>query len=263
MLRRFVVLGLSCLLAVAAPAAAARASNGNGNNGNGNGNSGNGNGNSGNGNSGAGNNGNGTGTNAGNGNGNNGNGNGNGGSGTGTAGTSGGDLAGCGTAASGNGSEFIPDLSAPFTAASTTTFRVCARQQARVTVPGLVVFNVTDVAQATPQDGTAAISADHIALFAGRHLEIAIAPAADAFVDETNQLSYAASKVSWAGLGSSQASVVPGAFVGAATYAPFLVCAANTNACAGTVQFTLAADPSQSVAGQHVLLGMYRVTSVL
>lgn len=158
--------------------------------------------------------------------------------------------------------EFIPDLSSA-SIGSTTTLRAIVREQARLEVPALVVFTVTDVASDTPQDGTALVRATEVVLTPTHRLLVAIAPTSSAFVDAAGKSSWSATKVKWAGLALSGAVVPAGRLAGASEYQPLMSCSAGVASCSATLKFTLEADPSQTTAGSQTLVAAYRVSSVL
>lgn len=165
-------------------------------------------------------------------------------------------------AADARASEFIPDLGAPVVLTSQTQFKIVLKEQARVEIPATVVFNVTDVAVATPQEGTALIKATNVVVLPNHRLRIAIAPLANAFVDQTGQSSWAASKISWARVAQTNGNARAGTFSNAGIYKTILTCQRHVSACQGTYKFTLGADPAQTMAGQHILYGSYRVSSI-
>ncbi len=159
--------------------------------------------------------------------------------------------------------EFVPDLNSGNTLANTSTFRAHVNEQARVEVPPLVVFNVTNLAMDTPQDGTAVIRVVDLVLAQNRKLLVTIAPQSDSFTDVAGQVSWRASKVVWSVVGFQGAVSRSGRLAEASAHVEVITCAAGLPACGATLKFTLEADESQIVAGTHTLVGLYRVSSVL
>lgn len=159
--------------------------------------------------------------------------------------------------------QFIPDLSAPVTLAIRTRFRARVRQQARIEVPATVVFNVTDVAQSTAQEGTSLLRASSIVLRPQHRLRIQIAAATNNFADQTGQASYPASKVSWVHGAVSGGTGRNDQLGGANVYRTIMTCNAGGPCTSAALKFTLSADPTQSASGMHTLVGHYRVSSVL
>ena len=159
-------------------------------------------------------------------------------------------------------SEFIPDLGAPVVLTSQTQLKIVLKEQARVEIPATVVFNVTDVAVDTPQEGTALIKASNIVALPNHRLRVAIAPLANSFVDQTGLASWAASKISWAKVTQTNGTARAGVFTTAGTYKTILTCNRHVSSCQGTYKFTLGADATQKMAGQHILYGSYRVSSI-
>lgn len=159
--------------------------------------------------------------------------------------------------------EFVPDLNSGNSLANTSTFRAHVSEQARVEVPPLVVFNVTNVAMDTPQDGAAVIRVVDLVLAPNRKLLVTIAPQSDAFSDVAGQTSWSASKVTWSAVGTQGAVVRSGRLAGASAYVEVMTCSAGLPTCSATLKFVLEADESQLIAGTHTLVGVYRVSSVL
>jgi len=169
--------------------------------------------------------------------------------------------------ASGTGSafaaEFIPDLSQPVNLQSTTTFQIKMREQAKLEVPGFVLFDVVDVAQDTPQNGVADLKAKDIVLQPGHKLLVQIAAATDNFADQTGSPSYSASNVTWEHGAVQGGTGIDGSLGGANQYVDIMTCNAGGPCESAALKFTLTADASQSVAGTHVLIGTYRASSIL
>ncbi len=160
--------------------------------------------------------------------------------------------------------EFIPDLGAgPVNLGAQTEFRIYMKEQAKIEVPALVVFDVVDVAADTNQNGVSDVKATHIVLAPLHKLKIQIAAAAASFTDGTGAASYAASKVTWTHGAVSGGVGAPGALAGAGEYQDLMLCDRQGPCESAALKFKLLADPSQSVAGTHTLMGNYKVSSVV
>ena len=165
-------------------------------------------------------------------------------------------------AGSARANDFIPDLSSPVVMASTTTFKIVLKEQARIEVPPLVVFNVNNVAVDTPQEGTALLKATNIVLLPTHRLRIDIAPMASNFVDSLGHNSWDAERVAWTRVSQTNGVLKPGNFGGAGVFINILTCNLGAKSCEGVIKFALSADAGQSVAGEHVLFGKYRVSTL-
>lgn len=158
--------------------------------------------------------------------------------------------------------EFIPDLSQPVDLQSTTTFEIKMREQAKLEVPAFVLFDVVDVAKDTPQNGVADLMAKDIVLAPGHKLLVQIAATSDSFADQAGKPSYSASNVTWQHGAVQGGSGIDGNLGKANEYRDIMVCSAGGPCESAELKFTLVADPTQSVAGGHVLVGTYRASSI-
>ena len=159
--------------------------------------------------------------------------------------------------------EFIPDLASPVTLAAQTQFRVNVKEQAKIEVPALVVFDVIDVAQDTDQNGVSKVRATAIVLAPNHKLKIQIAAAANTFTDAAGAASYAATKVTWSHGAVTGGTGTAGALGTAGTFQDLMLCDSGGPCESASLKFKLLADPTQSVAGTHTLMGTYKVSSVI
>ena len=159
--------------------------------------------------------------------------------------------------------EFIPDLASPVTLAATTQFKINVKEQAKIEVPALVTFDVTDVALDTDQSGVSKVRATNIVLAPNHKLKVQIAAQTARFSDATGAPSYAASKVTWTHGAVTGGTGAAGALAGAGEFQDLLLCNAGGPCESASLKFKLLADPTQSVAGTHTLVGTYKVSSVI
>lgn len=159
--------------------------------------------------------------------------------------------------------EFIPDLSGPAVLGAQTQFRVHVKEQARLEVPALVEFDVVNVAQDTEQTGVSKVRATAIVLAPNHKLKVQIAAAAARFSDQAGAPSYLASKVTWTHGAVTGGTGTAGALAGAGEYQDLLLCNAGGPYETALLKFKLLADPTQSVAGSHTLMGTYKVSSII
>ncbi|PKN59332.1 MAG: hypothetical protein CVU56_01320 [Deltaproteobacteria bacterium HGW-Deltaproteobacteria-14] len=148
-------------------------------------------------------------------------------------------------------------------ATQSTTFTATVAEQITVTVPSGVAFSVDDVNSATAASA-ATITITSMALLSGNHLQISIAPDADAFTAPAGGTTWAASDVSWnaaTGTAITGSSGTMGATAG--TYAVVANCDANAAACSTSdLVFTLAAKASVDQAGDHTLAATWKFESL-
>ena len=160
--------------------------------------------------------------------------------------------------------EFIPDLGAgPVNLAAQTQFKIHMKEQAKIEVPALVVFDVVDVNADTDQNGVSSVKATHIVLAPNHKLKIQIAAAAASFTDGTGAASYAASKVTWTHGAVSGGTGSAGALAGAGVYQDLMLCDRKGPCESAALKFKLLADANQDVAGEHTLMGNYKISSVI
>lgn len=158
--------------------------------------------------------------------------------------------------------EFVPDASDDHEMNHHPEFKLRVKEQARIEVPTVVNFQVDDVAQDTPQSGHAPILVHNVVLTTGHHLLIQIGAASDTFTDALGNPSYAASKVSWTHDGVTNGTGISGHLGAANQFSSILSCNRGTLCKTEQLTFTLGADPTQSVAGWHTLVGIYRASAI-
>ncbi len=159
--------------------------------------------------------------------------------------------------------EFIPDLAGPAVLAAQTQVRVHVKEQARLEVPALVEFDVVNVAQNTDQTGVSRVRATAVVLAPNHKLKVQIAAATARFSDAAGAPSYLASKVTWTHGAVTGGAGTAGALAGAGEYQDLLLCDPGGPCETAALKFKLLADPTQSVAGTHTLMGTYKVSSII
>lgn len=161
------------------------------------------------------------------------------------------------------GSHFVPDISHETGLGEGVEITLRVKEQARIEVPSIVIFQVDDVTQDTPQAGYATLMAHNVVLATGHRLRIQIAAATATFTDELGHPSYAAAKVSWRHDAVVNGVGINGHLGGANEFTDILSCNPGTLCKTEQLKFTLGADAAQGVAGWHILMGNYRVSAVL
>lgn len=161
------------------------------------------------------------------------------------------------------GTEFIPDLSEPTALGLHTTFQVRVREQAKLEVPALVSFEVTDSTLPTPQTEPSLVRATGIVLQPDHSLLIQIAAGASYFTDAQGVSTYAASKVTWAHGAVTGGQGITGTLGAPGDYRPLLVCQPGGACESASLRFVLGADPEMHSAGTHTLVCSYRASSIL
>ncbi len=143
----------------------------------------------------------------------------------------------------------LPDSS------QTTTLTANVSEQARVTVPASVTFNVTNVS-ANTAGSTAAVSATNIVLAANADkLKISVQAAAASFTPPVvSATTWDAGDVTWVA-GTWTAATGQAGTLTDASYQEIATCNAGVAACSTTsVAFTLAAKSTVARAGNHTLV---------
>jgi hypothetical protein len=146
----------------------------------------------------------------------------------------------------------------------TTTMNANVSEQARVTVPASVTFNVTNTSAAT--GATASITVENIALAsATKQLQISVAANATGFTPSVpGSATWASSDVSWVAHPFSNAGVgTAGALAGIGTYNVVQTCAVDVSECSTTtLPFSLAAKPGVKNSGNHSLIVTWKFASI-
>jgi len=153
----------------------------------------------------------------------------------------------------------------PGTATQTTTFTAIVAEQADVTVPATVIFNILDVTNSTT--GTGAVSATSIVLFNTKSLMISLQGDAAAFTPPTGgTTTWAVGDVSWAAAPWDNGTSASGTLSNTA-YNEVATSVANAPSTGSTttITFTLAAKAAASPAiwaGNHTLVARWKFESL-
>ena len=140
--------------------------------------------------------------------------------------------------------------------------KIHGREKGRFDIPATIAFTITDIGQDTPQDGVALIRAYDLDLKRKSRLIIAIAPAADFFVDPRGVNSYPTSALRYESRGAI-GGIGAGTTLGrAGHFLPILTCDRYVTSCQVTLKFTLTAAVRPTIAGDHTLGLMYRVSTI-
>jgi hypothetical protein len=151
----------------------------------------------------------------------------------------------------------------PGSPASSTTLTANVSEQAHVTVPETVTFDVTNIAAGT-SSSPVSVTVDNIVLAtAGKTLKISVQASAAAFTPSVaSAATWAAVDVSWAAATFSSGGA--GA-LGTLALTPVAVatCAANVAACSTTnLVFTLAPNALVKRSGNHTLNMTWKFESI-
>lgn len=145
-----------------------------------------------------------------------------------------------------------------------TTLTAEVSEQARITVPAGVAFNVGNTSVIT-NAAVASVTVDNIALAtATKQLEISVAANALAFTASGAGATWASSDVTWGVATFSNAGVgSAGALAGIGAYGVVATCAADVAECSTTnLVFSLAAKPAVKNAGAHTLAITWKFASI-
>lgn len=151
----------------------------------------------------------------------------------------------------------------PGNATQVTTLSADVSEQARVTVPSLVTFNVTNIGIATAS-GATSVTVDQIVLAtAGKTLRMSVFANAAAFTPSVaSAATWAAVDVSWSA-GTFSNGGVGTAGILALTAVPVATCAADVAACSTTnLVFTLAPNALVKRSGSHTLGMTWKFESI-
>lgn len=142
-------------------------------------------------------------------------------------------------------------------------------EQARVTVPAGISFDVTNVSAATTRGNVAVSVANIVLLTATKQLRIGLIANGLAFTPPvTGATTWAASDVSWnAGPGGGpnqwQNAVGSAGTLSSVAYNNVATCNADTTGCSIThLSFTLAAKPSVKRSGNYTLTVTWKFESI-
>jgi hypothetical protein len=145
-----------------------------------------------------------------------------------------------------------------------TTLTANVSEQARVTVPATLMFNVTNTSAIT--NAAAAVTVTNIALAtATKQLQISVVAGNLSFTPSVaGGTTWASSDVSWDAVAFSNAGVgTAGALAGVATYNIVQTCAVAVTDCStANLPFHLAAKPTVNYAGSHTLTMTWKFASI-
>jgi hypothetical protein len=151
----------------------------------------------------------------------------------------------------------LPDTS------QTTTLTSSVSEQARVTVPAGVTFNVNDIAASTAASA-AAVTISNIALATDtKQLQISIQAAASSFTPPAaGATTWSAGDVTWNAATWTNATGAAGTLSGS-SYNEVATCDADVSSCgtAGLI-FTLGANSGVKRAGNHTLSITWKIASI-
>lgn len=151
----------------------------------------------------------------------------------------------------------------PGTPTASTTLSADVSEQARVTIPAMVNFAVTDIANGTASNPVS-VTVDNIVLAtAAKTLKISVLASAAAFTPSVaSAATWAAVDVSWgAATFSNGGTGVIGIL--ALTAVPVATCAADVSACSTTdLVFTLAPNALVKRSGSHTLNMTWKIESI-
>ena len=150
-----------------------------------------------------------------------------------------------------------------------TTMTAAVAEQARITVPAGITFNVTNV-NASTSDGNVAISVQNIVLTtATKQLRISLTANAGSFSPPVaGAATWAAADVSWnsgpgGGPNAWQNAVGSAGTLSSAAYTPVATCSADTVSCSiSKLTFTLAAKSTVKRSGNHTLTVTWKFESI-
>lgn len=150
----------------------------------------------------------------------------------------------------------LPDTS------QTTTFTANVSEQAVVSVPASITFNVTDVASPTQATSDATVTASTIVLSDGNALKVEIkANAADFTPPDGGSVTWAASDISWDAATWANGTGSAGQLSSAA-FTEVAASSANASSLStNDLTFTLAAKSSVDRAGSHTLVATWKFSS--
>ena len=145
----------------------------------------------------------------------------------------------------------------------TTTLTATVSEQARVTVPAGIAFNVTNVTASTAATA-ASVTVENIVLAtATKQLRVSLQANAGSFTPPVvGATTWAAGDVTWNAPSWTNASGATGTLSNAA-YTTVATCAADTAGCSTTgLVFTLGAKPTVKTSGDHTLVVTWKFESI-
>ena len=149
----------------------------------------------------------------------------------------------------------------------TTTLYANVSEQARVTMPTSVTFNVINTSAATAASVASPVTITNIALAnAAKQLQVSLAATSSTSFTPSvvGGTTWASSDVSWTDVAfSNSGDGTSGALAGVGAYQKVQTCAANVTECStADLPFTLAAKPAVNYAGNHTLVMTWKFESI-
>ena len=144
----------------------------------------------------------------------------------------------------------------------TTVLTATVREQARVTLPTGVNFNVSDVTSATTATGAGLTISNIVMATATKQLKVSVQAEAASFTAPGGATTWSASDVTWNAATWTSAAGASGTLSNSA-YNAVATCTADSAACSTTgLQFTLAAKPTVQRSGNHTLTVRWKVEAI-
>ena len=149
----------------------------------------------------------------------------------------------------------LPDTS------QTTVLTATVNEQARVTFPAGVTFNVSDITAATTASGAGVTISNIVLATATKQLKVSVQAEAAGFT-APGGTTWSASDVTWNAATWTSATGASGTLSNSA-YNAVATCAADAASCSTTgLQFTLAAKPTVQRSGNHTLTVRWKVEAI-
>lgn len=166
-------------------------------------------------------------------------------------------MLGCAAAANAQTTVTLPDTS------QTTTLTATVTDQARVTVPAGVTFNVSDVSTTTDSANASVTVSNIVLATAAKQLRVSLQAAAASFTPPVvAATTWAAGDVSWNAAAWTNAAGAAGTLSSAA-YTPVATCTADVSSCStNALVFTLAANAAVKRSGNHTLVVRWKFESI-
>jgi len=151
----------------------------------------------------------------------------------------------------------------PGDASSLTTLTAVVSDQARITVPSVVTFNVTNIAAATVASGVSFLADNIVLSSASATLNVSLIGNAPTFTAPLASPTWAVADVSWGVAAFTAGTAVAGTL--AATPVAVFTCAAAVATCGttgSTLVFTLAPKTTVTRSGNHTLTMTWKFASI-
>lgn len=145
----------------------------------------------------------------------------------------------------------------------TTTLTATVSEQARVTVPAGIAFNVTDVTSSTAATAASVTVQSIVLATATKQLQVSVQSNAASFTPPSvGDVTWDAGDVTWNAATWTNATGASGTLSSAA-YGTVATCAAGAAGCSTTgLVFTLGAKPTVNRAGSHTLVVTWKFESI-